>query len=136
MTTKQLETVKAYLGHLHAGNTEGMIACFEEDGQIHSPFLGTMRASDLLKKLAEASNSSVITLLDLFASVQEEHGNSVRIAAYFRYEWSLNLGRVVTFNCVDVFTFDDADSTLIRDMNIVYDTHPLREDVGDMYAQE
>lgn len=135
MTTKQLDTVKAYLGHLDAGNTEGMIACFEEDGQIHSPFLGTMKASDLLKKLAEASSSSVITLLDLFASVQQEDAHSVRIAAYFRYEWSLSLGRVVTFNCVDVFTFD-ANSALIRDMNIVYDTHPLREDVGDMYAQQ
>ncbi|RYF50100.1 MAG: nuclear transport factor 2 family protein, partial [Comamonadaceae bacterium] len=42
MTTAQLDTVKAYLGHLHASNTDGLIACFEDDGVVHSPFLGTM----------------------------------------------------------------------------------------------
>ena len=30
----------------------------------------------------------------------------------------------------------DAGSTRIRDMNIVYDTHPLREEVGDKYAPD
>lgn len=47
----------------------------------------------------------------------------------------MNDGREVTFTCVDVFTFD-AGSTRIRDMNIVYDTHPLREEVGDKYAPD
>lgn len=133
MTTQPLDTVRAYLTHLHASNTEGLIACFEENGQVHSPFLGTMRASDFFKKLAQASSGSVITVLDLFASTQPAGQDAVRVAAYFRYDWTLNDGREVTFTCVDVFTFD-AGSPRIRDMNIVYDTHPLREQVGDKYA--
>ncbi len=135
MTTAQLDTVRTYLGHLHASNTEGLITCFEENGVVHSPFLGTMRADDFFKKLAQASSGSVITVLDLFASVQPDSGDSTRVAAYFRYDWTLSDGREVTFTCVDVFTFD-AGSTRIRDMNIVYDTHPLREEVGDKYAPD
>jgi hypothetical protein len=135
MTTPQIETVQAYLGHLHASHTDGLIACFEDDGVVHSPFLGTMRASDFFRKLAQASSGSVIMVLDLFASVQPDDGGTVRVAAYFRYDWTLNDGREVAFTCVDVFTFD-AGSTRIRDMNIVYDTHPLREEVGDKYAPD
>ncbi|MFI8616435.1 nuclear transport factor 2 family protein [Acidovorax sp. NPDC077693] len=136
MTQQPIDTVRTYLGHLHASNTEGLIACFEPDGVVHSPFLGTMRASDFFKKLAQASSGSVITVLDLFGSVlPAADGGAVRVAAYFRYDWTLNDGREVTFTCVDVFTFG-AGSALIRDMNIVYDTHPLREEVGDKYAPD
>ena len=133
--TTPLDTVRTYLAHLHASHTDGLIACFEDDGVVHSPFLGTMRASDFFRKLAQASSGSVITVLDLFASAQPSQDGSVRVAAYFRYDWTLNDGREVTFTCVDVFTFD-AGSTRIRDMNIVYDTHPLREEVGDKYAPD
>lgn len=71
----------------------------------------------------------------MLRSAQPSRDGSVRVAAYFRYDWTLNDGREVTFTCVDVFTFD-AGSTRIRDMNIVYDTHPLREEVGDKYAPD
>lgn len=135
MSPPSIDTVRTYLAHLHASHTDGLIACFEDDGVVHSPFLGTMRASDFFKKLAQASSGSVITVLDLFASAQPSQDGSVRVAAYFRYDWTLNDGREVTFTCVDVFTFD-AGSTRIRDMNIVYDTHPLREEVGDKYAPD
>lgn len=133
MTTQPIDTVRNYLAHLHASNTEGLIACFEDDGLVHSPFLGTMRAGDFFRKLAQASSGSVITVLDLFAPVDSASQGAARVAAYFRYDWTLNDGREVSFTCVDVFTFD-AGSPRIRDMNIVYDTHPLREQVGDKYA--
>jgi hypothetical protein len=55
------------------------------------------------------------------------------VAAYFRYDWTLKDGKVVTFTCVDVFEFQDG-SERIASMSIVYDTHPLREEVGDKYA--
>ncbi|MDA8446736.1 nuclear transport factor 2 family protein [Paracidovorax valerianellae] len=133
MTTRPLDTVKTYLRHLHASDTEGLIACFEDDGLVHSPFLGTMVARDFFKKLSQASNGSVITVLDLFTSVAPGGSDTTRVAAYFRYDWTLSDGREVTFTCVDVFSFDPG-SARIRDMHIVYDTHPLREQVGDKYA--
>jgi ketosteroid isomerase-like protein len=134
MSLLQLETVRAYLGHLHASNTAGLMAVFEDDGLVHSPFLGTMKARDFFPRLAEASSQSVITLIDLFASVQPAE-DTVRVAAYFRYDWTLNDGRVVDFTCVDVFGFRPGSSR-IASMHIVYDTHPLREKVGDKYAPE
>lgn len=132
MPQRPIDTVRAYLQHLHAGDTAGLISTFEEDGMVHSPFLGTLRARDFFGRLAQASRGSVITLIDLFESVQPAT-NVVRVAAYFRYDWTLNDGMAVDFTCVDVFGFG-LGSDRIQDMHIVYDTHPLRERVGDKYA--
>jgi hypothetical protein len=129
---QQLDTVRAYLRHLHASDTAGLISTFENDGVVHSPFLGTMKAQDFFPKLAQASRQSVITLIDLFASVQPAD-DAVRVAAYFSYDWTLSDGRLVNFTCVDVFGFRPG-SARISSMHIVYDTHPLREQVGDKYA--
>lgn len=129
--TDPLGTVRRYLRHLNDSDTAGLVACFEPDGLVHSPFLGTMRAADFFPRLAQASSGSVITPIDLFVSAQSTE--TVRVAAYFRYDWTLNDGRLVDFTCVDVFAFDTG-SRLIRSMHIVYDTHPLREQVGDKYA--
>lgn len=134
MTQLQLATVKTYLSRLHAGDTEGLIACFESEGLVHSPFLGTMRAREFFRKLAASSAASVITPIDLLVSAELEAG-LVRVAAYFRYDWTLNDGRIVHFTCVDIFRFTEG-SAEIQEMHIVYDTHPLREQVGDKYAPD
>jgi hypothetical protein len=133
MSQLQLETVRTYLRHLHASNTAGLISSFEDDGVVHSPFLGTMKARDFFPKLAQASSQSVITLIDLFVSAQPAGDDTLRVAAYFRYDWTLSDGRLVDFTCVDVFGFRPG-SDRIDSMHIVYDTHPLRERVGDKYA--
>ena len=132
MNQLQLETVRTYLRFLHASDTAGLVSTFEDDGVVHSPFLGTMKANAFFPKLAQASSQSVITLIDLFASVQPAD-DAVRVAAYFRYDWTLSDGRLVDFTCVDVFGFRPG-SGRINSMHIVYDTHPLRERVGDKYA--
>jgi hypothetical protein len=134
MTPTPIATVRSYLRHLHAGDTAGLVSTFEDDGVVHSPFLGTMDARAFFHKLAQASSGSVITLIDLFESV-EPATEVVRVAAYFRYDWTLNDGRTVDFTCVDVFSFRPG-SFRIQDMRIVYDTHPLREQVGDKYAPD
>lgn len=132
MSQTPLDTVRAYLHCLHTSDTAGLIASFEPDGVVHSPFLGTMQARDFFPRLAQASSQSVITLIDLFSSVQPA-GGAVRVAAYFRYDWTLSDGRVVDFTCVDVFGFQPGGGR-IASMHIVYDTHPLRERVGDKYG--
>jgi hypothetical protein len=134
MTSSPIDTVRSYLRHLHAGDTAGLVSTFEDDGVVHSPFLGTMDAAAFFRKLAQASSGSVITLIDLFQSVQPAT-ELVRVAAWFRYDWTLNDGRTVDFTCVDVFSFRPG-SARILEMQIVYDTHPLREQVGDKYAPD
>ena len=134
MSELQLATVRTYLQRLHASDTAGLIATFEDDGVVHSPFLWTMLARDFFLRLAQASSQSVITLIDLFASVQPA-ADTLHVAAYFRYDWTLSDGRLVDFTCVDVFGFRPG-SDRIASMHIVYDTHPLRERVGDKYAPD
>jgi hypothetical protein len=55
-----------------------------------------------------------------------------RATGYFVYDWGLKDGSAVRFECVDVFDFD-AQGRIER-MMIVYDTHPIRSEVGDKYA--
>ncbi|MDA8523322.1 nuclear transport factor 2 family protein [Acidovorax sp. NCPPB 4044] len=129
-----LATVRTYLSHLHAGDTAGLVACFEDDGTVHSPFLGTLPAQAFFPRLAQSSSASVITPIDLFASA-EPATDLLRVAAYFRYDWTLNDGRELTFTCVDVFTFAGGSDRILH-MHIVYDTHPLRTQVGDKYAPD
>ncbi len=132
MNTPQLDTIRRYLVCLNASDTQGLVATFEDDGFVISPFLGTMPAGPFFAKLREASSNSVITPIDLFTSV-EASTKVQRVAAYFRYDWTLKDGKVVTFTCVDVFEFRPG-SNRIASMTIIYDTHPLREEVGDKYA--
>ena len=132
MAEPALDTVRRYLRCLHTSDTSGLVACFEDDGMVHSPFLGSMKARDFFPRLAAASSGSVITLIDLFASAQPGDV-APRVAAYFRYDWTLADGRLVDFVCVDVFDFRPGNDR-IASMHIVYDTHPLRERVGDKYA--
>lgn len=74
----------------------------------------------------------MISLIELFASVQPAE-DGVRVAAYFRYDWALSDGRLVDFTCVDVFGFKP-HSSRINSMQVVCDTHSLREQVGDKCA--
>ena len=133
-TAPALETVRRYLSCLHAGDTAGLVGCFAADGLVHSPFLGTMPAAPFFDRLAQASRRSVITPLDLFASV-EPQTERLHVAAWFRYDWTLQDGRELSFTCVDVFAFRQGEPG-IAEMHIVYDTHPLREQVGDKYAPD
>ena len=128
----QIETVRRYLACLHASDTAGLIACFEADGRVFSPFLGEMLARDFFPKLSAASSQSVITPIDLLTSIAPD-SEGVRVAAYFRYDWTLKDGRLLTFTCVDMFGFAPG-SERMASMHILYDTHPLREQVGDKYA--
>lgn len=132
MNSPQLDTIRSYLKALNVSDTPALIATFEPEGMVVSPFLGNMVARDFFPKLAQASSLSVITPIDLFASV-EPATQGTRVAAYFRYDWTLKDGKVVTFTCVDVFDFAPGSDRIAK-MTIIYDTHPLREEVGDKYA--
>jgi ketosteroid isomerase-like protein len=123
--SSRLQTVRRYLQCLHAGDTEGLVASFARHGLVVSPLLGTMAARPFFTRLAQSTTRSVITPLDLFESAE-------RVAAYFRYDWTLSDGTVVSFTCVDVFEFDD--DARITLLNIVYDAQPIRGLVGDEFA--
>jgi hypothetical protein len=57
----------------------------------------------------------------------------LRAVAYYLYDWSLNDGSRVSFDCADVFNFD-ADTGHIASIVLVYDTHPVRDVVKLKYS--
>ncbi|WP_412529433.1 nuclear transport factor 2 family protein [Burkholderia lata] len=123
--TRQVDT---YLKALERGDVASICAQFAPDARIFSPFLGWMQPKPFFEKVVAASGQSRITTIDICVSAT----GARRATGYFVYDWGLKDGSAVQFECVDVFEFDE--SGLVERMVIVYDTHPVREAVGDKYA--
>lgn len=119
--------VRRYFDRMSASDIAGIIALFEDDAHVMSPFLGRMRASDFFEKLGSASSASKLTVFDVLLG---ENADSA--AAHFEYDWTLKSGEQFVFQGVDYFKF--GESGRFASMSIFYDTHPVREEVGDKYA--
>jgi ketosteroid isomerase-like protein len=131
-------TVHAYFDALRNGDPDRIVALFSTDGQVISPFLGRMPASAFFAKLADTSTRSEIDVFDVLVSAK----GSPRALGYFNYRWTLRDGTVLRFDCCDVFDFGQpvesargVEAVPIELMTIVYDTAPLRDQVGDKYAR-
>lgn len=124
------EIVSTYLTELEKCTPETICPLFSKNADIYSPFLGWMKPKPFFENLKKASGPSTITTIDICVS---SVGN-LRATGYFRYDWTLSDGSIAPFDCVDVFEF--SDDGLIEKMVIVYDTHPIRDTVGDKYSHE
>ena len=111
---------------LTASAIDEIIAMFEPDAHVVSPYLGTMPAADFFSKLGKASQDNKLTV---FVVLIGEQGNSA--AAHFEYDWTLASGDRVVFQGVDYFKFSEGGK--FASMSIFYDTYPTRQDVGDKY---
>jgi len=119
--------VRLYFERLTASDIKGIIDLFEDEAFVLSPFLGKMLASEFFGKLGNASSASKLTVFDVLLG---ENGDSA--AAHFEYDWTLKSGDQFVFQGIDYFKF--GASGQFASMSIFYDTHPVREDVGDKYA--
>ena len=123
---QKIQTVRTYFERLTASDIDGIIGMFSDDGFVNSPFLGRMDAHSFFKKLESASSNNLLTVFDVL--VGDENNTA---AAHFQYDWTLNNGDLLVFQGIDYFAFDDEGK--FKSMSIFYDTHPLREEVGDKY---
>lgn len=119
MTPKEL--CEQYLAALNDGDVERVLALFEADAHVLSPLYGKVAVAPFYAGLFGDTNRSETTFINLFES---EAGP---VALQFHYRWTLKSGRVVEFDCVDVFGLN-ADRTRFSSLTIIYDTAPLRED--------
>ena len=122
------QTVRNYLKALEAGDPAKAAALFIPDGWVESPFLGRLPVRQFIKKVADASNGTRLTVHDVLVSAE---GN-LRAVAYYQYDWRLKDGSRVAFDCADVFNFDPATGHL-QSIVLVYDTHPVRGVVETKY---
>ncbi len=123
------EAVRDYLTALEAGDVARIVSLFEPNGWVLSPFLGRMTACEFFPKVVEASSGTKLTVHDIFISAEGQP----RAVGYFRYDWWLKDGTRVSFECADIFTFNQ-ETGKISSMVILYDTYPIRQAVGDKYA--
>jgi len=123
------QTVHSYLKALEAGDAGKAASLFIADGWVESPFLGRLPVRQFIRKVAESSNGTRLTVHDVLVSAE----GHLRAVAYYNYDWRLKDGTRVSFDCADVFNFDPS-SGRIQSIVLVYDTHPVRGVVADKYG--
>ncbi len=120
--------VHAYLKALEAGDPDKAAGLFIPEGWVESPFLGRIPVRQYVKKVAESSRGTRLTVHDVLISAE----GHLRAVAYYNYDWRLKDGSRVAFDCADVFNFDPATGH-IQSIVLVYDTHPVRGVVEHKY---
>jgi hypothetical protein len=120
-----LQTYMAALGRSDYATVKGL---FAPGGKVLSPFLGEMAAGAFFDRLAGASARNVITPIDIFLSTTEAQ----HATAYFRYDWTVHDGTLISFKVMDLFSFD-AGSDKVSYLDLIYDTHPIRISAGNKY---
>lgn len=87
-----------------------------------------MAAEAFFDRLEQASENNVITPIDIFLSGSDgEHA-----VAYFRYDWTVRDGSLITFTVMDLFRFTPDDDRVTY-LDIIYDTHPIWVSHGNKY---
>jgi hypothetical protein len=110
-----------YIEGLQLGDLNKIIDLFAEDGLVHSPLYGDLLAKDFYTDLFSDTLHSKIVLLNIFTSVDKPN----TYGAHFKYEWTLRNSIGTTFECVDIFVFDEIGK--IKEMTIIYDTYRTRQ---------
>lgn len=121
-------SVHAYLKALEAGDAEKAAALFIPEGWVESPFLGRLPVRQYVKKVADSSRATKLTVHDVLISAEGQ----LRAVAYYNYDWRLKDGTRVAFDCADVFNFDPSTGH-IQSIVLVYDSHPVRSAVERKY---
>lgn len=119
MSTKEL--CERYLAALDAGDLAAVRGLFTDDAVVVSPLYGERPAHAFYAELFADTDRSATTLINVFDSSSA----AAAVALHFRYEWTLRGGRIVGFECVDVFELAQDRDRFAR-LTIIYDTAHLR----------
>ena len=128
MSNNYEAVLRRYMEALGASDYATINSLFAEDGTVASPFLGLMPARDFFDRLVGATKGNVITPIDVFLP----SGDQQHAVAYFRYDWTVNDGTLITFNVMDLFEFRSGTDK-VSALTLIYDTHPIRQTAGNKY---
>ena len=115
------QKIKDYLAMLMEGDNGKVSVLFCQDAEVHSPLYGKIKAQNFYRKLFRDTLNSTIMLKGVFRNMHDPS----QAAALFHYEWTLINDKTVSFDCVDIFNFDER-SKKIKTLMIVYDTQYVR----------
>ncbi len=128
MTIKEL--CNLYLEALNKADLRTVQAMFSSDGVVISPLYGEQNAHDFYASLFADTSRSETKLLNVF----DNSDDGTAVALHFQYVWTLKGGKVVNFECVDVFELSD-DRQQFKKLTIIYDTAHLRDDFERVTGQ-
>ncbi len=111
-----------YLAALNAASLEKVLSLFAADAIVSSPLYGEMPVRRFYQDLFADTAQSQTKLLNIFDSSD----NKAVVALHFNYTWTLQSGKIVDFECVDVFELAQ-DGTRFTKLTIIYDTHLIRD---------
>lgn len=120
MMQNRIEIGKKYFNFLQQSDLQGLASLFADDGTVISPIYGVKKHTDFYKSLIEDTSESIIQLKEIYAGVLSKN-----LAIHFEYKWTLKDGKVVDFEGVDVFEFDENDK--IKKLSIIYDPAQTRQ---------
>lgn len=123
-----VHVLQQYMDALGRGDYGMIKDLFAASGKVKSPFLGEMSAGPFFDRLADASAKNVITPIDIFVSTSGRN----HATAYFQYDWTVRDGTLITFKVMDLFTFEPSGAKVTY-LDLIYDTHPIRESAGNKY---
>ena len=114
---KRTEIIRSYLDGLVKADQAEVLKLFSGGATVSSPLYGQMDAADFFKQLFEDTSESKINLEGIFVHVSDPN----IYAAHFIYDWKLKNGEILSFRCMDIFTFADR-SDKISHLTIIYDS--------------
>ncbi len=117
---------KEYLQALNDGNLNNVLNLFTTNGVVISPLYGEMSVNKFYTDLFNDTNQSDTRLLNIFISSMDD----TSVALHFQYKWTLKSGKIVEFECVDVFEITE-DKKQFKKLKIIYDTAPIRDDFNE-----
>ena len=117
------EICKQYLDALNESSLEKVLSLFDPDAVVVSPLYGEMPATTFYKALFADTNRSETKLLNIYNSI----GENSSVALHFHYIWTLKSGKIVEFDCVDIFEITPEHKKITK-LKIIYDTAKIRAD--------
>ena len=124
-----LEICNRYLDALNKGDLNAVLSLFEENAIVVSPLYGELDAKLFYQALFEDTNRSDTKLMEVFHS--STSATSIALP-FLKYEWTLNNGTVVDFDCVDIFELA-SDKSQFKKLTIIYDTSLFREEFENLH---
>jgi len=123
------ELCQRYLAALNEGSLAGVLSLFVPKATIVSPLYGVIDAENFYRDLFADTNRSVTKLLNVFLP----SSNAPSVALHFHYTWTLKSGKIVQFECVDVFELT-ADKQKFAKLTIIYNAAPIRAEFDESHA--
>jgi ketosteroid isomerase-like protein len=119
------QVANQYIDFLEKGNISELLKLFTEDAIIDSPIYGIKSAADFYNELSNDTTNSELKLKGIF-----DDKDSINIALYFNYKWTMKNGKLVNFDVVDIIEFNEENQ--ITKLKIIYDTVKSRGMIDEL----